>query len=288
MYKFEAPFASSMLEFSIIGSSNGLLYLIDSLFPEHTYLYNPFKREIFEIPIKHENCGQIFIHGFGFDPFGCDYKVVKISYFRDKYTHHLKDEYRGLIRHLPSKPNWQCHKRLIVSYNLVDDTTDEMACPCSDINYMFDRWIINHLAVLDKRLCASVPMIDCDAFDVWVMREYGVDESWVKEYSICINFPRSLVRHIERTHHIWRNRFGKKMVKVLGIFESGEVILEYEGERLAAYDTCNKSFKELKNKVMPRMYQAMFHIDSLVSPHLVYSMLNTPHLVNSNIVLNGL
>ncbi|XP_051152095.1 F-box protein At3g07870-like isoform X2 [Andrographis paniculata] len=312
VYEFETPFASSMSEFSIIGSSNGLLYLIDSLFPQHTYLYNPFTREYFEIPIKHENCGQIVIHGFGFDPVGCDYKVVKIAYCRDRYTYHVKDEYQGHIRPLPSiievyslrrnswtyngivpyiletwsspgvlvnnrlhwvtvwvkKPNWQCHKRLIVSYNLVDDTIDEMACPCSNSNYIFDRLIISHLAVLDKRLCASLPMLDRDAFDVWVMREYGVDESWVKEYSICINFPWSLIRHIEPPHHIWQNRFGKNMVKVLGILESGEVILEYVGERLVAYDPCNKSSKELKYNGMPRIYQAMFHIGSLVSPHL--------------------
>ncbi|XP_051151849.1 F-box protein At3g07870-like [Andrographis paniculata] len=226
VYKLETPFASSMPELSIIGSSNGLVYLIDSLFPEHTYIYNLFTREYFEIPIKRENCGQIFIHGFGFDHVGCDYKVVKISYCWDKYSHHLKDEYRELIRPLPLVIKvYSLHRNSWTDNGIVPYTLETWSSPGVLVNnrlhWVTYGWIISHLAILDKRLCASVPMIDRDAFDVWVMREYGVDESWVNEYSICINFPWSLVRHIETTHHIWRKRFGKKMVKVLGILESG-------------------------------------------------------------------
>ncbi|XP_051151901.1 F-box protein At3g07870-like [Andrographis paniculata] len=312
IYKFETPFASSMSEFSILGSSNGLLCLIDSLFNRYIYLYNPFTRDYFKIPTKHDSCGQIVFHGFGFDPVGCDYKVVKIAYCQDEYTYHYTKEYRGLIGPLPSfvevyskrsnnwtrkgiipytleiwsspgvlvsnklhwvtvwvkKPNWNHHKRLIVSYNLTDDTINELVCPCSDFNcILFGKWVCNYLGVLDKCLCISVPMREDGAFDVWVMRDYGVDESWVKEYSICIHFPGSLISQSERSYNIWLNRFGKKRMKVLCVLENGEVLLEYIGH-LVAYDPYSKTFKELKYKGMPRFYQATFHNGSLVSPHL--------------------
>ncbi|GFQ05137.1 F-box protein at3g07870 [Phtheirospermum japonicum] len=81
--KINIPVAISMPKFEIIGSSNGLLCLGDSLFPGSFCLYNPFRRGHLEIPNNFVFRDKFVVYGFGFHPITNDYKAIMIAN-RDK------------------------------------------------------------------------------------------------------------------------------------------------------------------------------------------------------------
>ncbi|KAI3457724.1 hypothetical protein Pfo_014387 [Paulownia fortunei] len=309
--KIDTPFAMSMPEFSIIGSSNGLLCLINTLFSESIYLYNPFTRDYLELPKNFEFQDQIVVYGFGFHPITNDYKVIKIAYYTNSFYHHMARHFQGFkanynrqasevqIYSLSSniwknkevvpyrlekwsspgvlvsgRLHWVSRwgkyngrlERIIVSYDLADDSFHVINNPGS-ASGSFGRWVSCHLAALDGCLCAAVPVPPGHgAFSIWIMQQYGVNESWVKEYTIGVYYPVSMISHeLERSYHIWRNMFGKKLVRILCVLKSGEVLLEYRGGGLVSYDLHNETFKELAYPGMPRIYQTTVHVGSLKS-----------------------
>ncbi|CAK9133360.1 unnamed protein product [Ilex paraguariensis] len=86
--KIQAPFSASMPEFDVVGSCNGLLCLFDSLFCDAIHIYNPFTRDLKELPKSFHFKEQEVIFGFGFHPATNEYKVIKIVYYNNAY-----DEY---------------------------------------------------------------------------------------------------------------------------------------------------------------------------------------------------
>lgn len=300
--RIDTPFAVSMPEFSIIGSSNGLLCLINTLFPESIYLYNPFTRDHLDLPKDYDFQDQIIVYGFGFHPVANDYKVIKIAYYTNlrglnpRYnrqesrvqTYSLSKnmwENKGVVQYrlekwsspgvlVSGRLHWVSRwgkfngrmGRTIISYDLSDDSFHTIANP-GCVSGPFGRWASCNLAALDGRLCAAVPVPPGHgAFDVWIMKEYGVSESWVKEYNVGVYYPVSMIsRELERSFCIWRNVLGKKLVRVLCVLRSGEVVLEYRGGGLVCYDPESGSFKELVYPGMPRIYQTTVHVGSLKS-----------------------
>ncbi|KAG8367450.1 hypothetical protein BUALT_Bualt16G0073400 [Buddleja alternifolia] len=284
--KFNIPFANSMPEFSIIGSCNGLLCLINTLFPESISMYNPFTRDYLELPKNFGSQDQIVAYGFGFNPVNNDYKVIKISYYTYKFYHHLARHFRAFkfyhnkqvsevqIYSLSSN-SWE--NKGVLAYRLEQWSSPGVLVntrlhwvityPDSNPGRPSGKWMSCHLTALDGCLCAAVPQPPGHgAFNIWVMKEYGVNESWTKDYSIGVYYPVSMISHQrERLRHIWRNMFGRKLVRVLCVMKSGEVVLEYRGGGLVSYDPNNGSFKELTFHGMPKIYQTIVHVGSLKS-----------------------
>ncbi|KAH6788626.1 ureidoglycine aminohydrolase [Perilla frutescens var. frutescens] len=288
--KIDTPFASRMPEFSILGSSNGLLCLINTLFPESIYLYNPFTRDHVELARNLDFQGQIVVYGYGFSPVTNDYKVIKIAYYTRGFRHESEVqifslrcnvwESRDMVPYrlekwsspgvvVSGRVHWVSRsrrsngrdERKIVSCDLADDSFHVVKQPGSFCD-PYGRWVSCHLAALDGCLCASIPAArGLGTFDVWIMKEYGVNESWMKAYSIGVYYPVSMISHqMERSSHIWRNMFSKKRVQILCVLESGELLLEYRGGGLVLYDIFLENFKELKLPGMPRLYQTTVHV----------------------------
>lgn len=150
---------------------------------------------------------------------------------------------------------------MIVSCSLENEEFHVMKQPAS---FSGSSCLSFSLAALDGCLCASARSLD--GFDFWAMKEYGVEESWVKAYSIGMYYPVSMISHeMERKSHIWRDRFCKKEVKILSVMDSGELLLEYRGGGLVLYDIRRKSYEEMKLPGMPRLYQTTLHVGSLKS-----------------------
>ncbi|KAK6146780.1 hypothetical protein DH2020_020649 [Rehmannia glutinosa] len=307
--KINIPFAMSLPEFNIIGSSNGLLCLINTLFPESIYLYNPFTRDHLEIPKNFGSQDQVVVYGFGFHLVTNDYKVIKITYYTASFYHHMAGLFRGfwqncgrqlsevqlyslrsnvwtnkgvvpyrlekwsspgvlVSRRLHWVSRWGNYydgrlQRVIVSFDLVNDSFNVIKHPGSNPGPV-GRWASCHLADLNGCLTATVPC-GHGAFSVWIMKEYGVNESWVNEYNIGAYYPVSMISGEFERFHIWRNMFGKKLVRVLCVLKSGELLLEYRGCGLVSYNLENGTFKEMVYPGMPRVYETMVHIGSLKS-----------------------
>ncbi|KDP30857.1 hypothetical protein JCGZ_13800 [Jatropha curcas] len=295
--RLNAPFWPVMPEFDVVGSCNSLLCLVDSLYHDSVYIYNPFSRNSLELPKSLNYLDQEVVFGFGYDPRSYKYKIVKIIYYRNGhgggggyprarrlvYTQSevqiltLGDrEWRSLGKiayqlvrrpaealvggrlHWVSRPRRYNPVRRIISFDLADEKFEEVQKPeCGGLskrNY--------HLVVLKGCLSAGV-YCNYGRIEIWVMKEYNVKESWVKEYSIGSYMPKGLKQNLERPFlKIWKNSLKGRVVRVLGVLKNGEVLLEYKSRILVSYDPNLGKFKDLSLQGIPKLFQTIVHVGS--------------------------
>ncbi|KAF2292365.1 hypothetical protein GH714_020693 [Hevea brasiliensis] len=148
--------------------------------------------------------------------------------------------------------------RLLVSLDLADEQFREVPKPDSGSlsrrNY--------HLAVLRGCLSAAV-YCSYGRLEIWVMKEYNVKESWVKEYSIGTYMPKGLKQNLDRPSKIWKSALNGRVVRVLGLLQNGEVLLEYKSRVLVTYDPNLGKFKDLTLQGTPKWFQTVVHVGSL-------------------------
>lgn len=189
--------------FRIIGSSsNGLICLVSK--DNQLGLFNPSTR-LFKLVPKLDYPFQInSCYGFGYDNAADDYKIVRVL-VKEFMVYSLRTDSwkimkrRGKLK-LSRDHNGDCvlvnnrlHWKLetdddilcILSFDLHDEEWSEVPMPNlshASINVSLSSSL--GLGVLDGSLCvlSSGFSNDEDYTDVWMMREYGVEESWTKVY----------------------------------------------------------------------------------------------------------
>ncbi|CAI9772594.1 unnamed protein product [Fraxinus pennsylvanica] len=294
--KIGTPFADSMPEFSVIGSVNGLLCLIDSLSADSIYIYNPFTRDYKVLPKSIEFQEQIVMFGFGFHPITKEYKLIKIVYYPNVnnlkiarkcsrlMTSHRSDvqiynlgtnewrsmgeaPYRLEKRSSPGvlvsgRLHWMSqmakYTRIIVSFDLSNDSFREIPNP--DTGHLI--WTSSHVAVLGGCLSAATHSGN-GALDIWVMKEYGVQESWVKMFTLGAYSPRTTGPELQNGCLSWHNFFAGNSVRILCVMETGEILVEYNGGILVCYNPDSGKFKNLSFQGMPKIFQTTVHVGSL-------------------------
>nr|XP_043626009.1 F-box/kelch-repeat protein At3g06240-like [Erigeron canadensis] len=224
------------------GSCDGLV-LVSQLCYIHAYrdfmLLNPTTRESMQLPqcgYYPRNIGELrcVTNGFGYDSVADDYKVVTLAYFG-----HIHDDYRNQViqtvvyslrsntwRHLSIDiPFYDCrftgdavylngfllwkgknkdNLHLIVAFSLVDESFSEVLVPnfSNDSNFMLSCC---KLVVLGGKLAMFmyekyIPL----KLEVWLMNEYGVQESWTKiPLDMYDNFPEAGYRIFDDNGKIW-------------------------------------------------------------------------------------
>ncbi|EXC34929.1 hypothetical protein L484_020046 [Morus notabilis] len=99
--------------------------------------------------------------------------------------------------------------------------------------------------------------------EIWVMKEYGVKESVVKEFNIASYEPEAF-EVIPGLAEISKNRKeGREIVinRVSCALRNGEILLEDEGRALLIYDPQTESFKDVELKGMPEMsFDTVVHV----------------------------
>ncbi|KAL3633649.1 hypothetical protein CASFOL_022411 [Castilleja foliolosa] len=294
--KINIPITMSIPEFYIIGSSNGLLCLVDTLFPDSFCIYNPFRRGHLEIPKNSEFKDRVVAYGFGFDPITNDYKVIMIAGctscnesndvpVSDVQIYSVKSSVwqnkgsvpysigtwskRGVLA--SGRLHWVSRgveingdlQRNIVTYNLANDSFDVIYGP-TPASLSRWRWAPSYLGELDGCLSVVVRVrIGNAEFDVWTLRDYGGRGSWVKAYNI------GTYHQVPRGVEGLRSLPVGVLKRIWCVMRSGELLLEYMGRgnnNLVTYDPRNKTFKRLDECLGIReVSDSLLHVGALTS-----------------------
>ncbi|XP_059289164.1 F-box protein At3g07870-like [Lycium ferocissimum] len=252
--KISNPIANSMPGFQVVGSCQGLLYIYESLRSKGLYVYNPFTGDYKELPKFREKSLDF---GFGFSPAINEYKVIRIIH----YGHWLPRK-----RDIQGKMHWVAlfgnylgrNDRLIVSFDLADEVFREVPIVDFGVDPRINKF---HLAVLGGCLAVAItlPHHTGRELEIWVMREYNVKESWVKEFKIGAYTPNpnSVTQH-------WQ-----PLLKVLCLLNNGKLLLEYNylpykySGYLISYDPQSGVFRTLKFEGMPDLFKTIVHVGCL-------------------------
>ncbi|KAM7280693.1 hypothetical protein ACFE04_007827 [Oxalis oulophora] len=236
--------------------------------------------------------GAVFCYGFGYDHLNDDYKVVRIAQFTDIYAkcmhcevmiYSLKQNaWRKVTQDFPYSltvvhnssafvsgnmhfqvepisqlaPVLLIHKRaanMIVAFDFSMENYNVVPLPHS----LLSRNIHLNFTVLGGCLCVIPITNRAVRGDIWVMKEYGVKDSWVKLFSVVPEGKKSNY---------------PDLLPVAFSTNGNKVLLEISGKgsqpkRLAWYDLKKKKMKFANklNKMLPHIFFADVTVESLVS-----------------------
>jgi len=279
---------------ALIGSCNGLIAIsIGQIAFNHPNganeitIWNPSTRKHRIIPflrlpipniMESDNINRccLCVHGFGFDPLSCDYKLLRISWIADPHDEFSFDPHVRLFssktnswKIIPSMPyaliyaqfmgvfvenslHWimtkklgGLHPSLIVAFDLTLEIFNVVPLPDVDnSNQSFDI----DVDVLGGCLCMTVNY-ETTKIDVWVMKEYGSRDSWCKLFTMvksCFDLPLKSLRPVGYSSD------GKK------------VLLRVDAEKLFWYDLKSEQVSYVEG--IPDFHGVMFCVGSLVPP----------------------
>ncbi|KAL7103079.1 hypothetical protein ACP275_08G158700 [Erythranthe tilingii] len=261
----------------ISNSCNGIV-LVTS---DPPVLWNPFSRDYKILPdFPAEFVAPAAYHskatyGFGYDSRNDDYKVVRVLEFRRTVTHifmasevkiySLKSDSWRRIEPLPypiqsSWGSWRVHVNGVlhsVVRGSVPENESRIMCFSLETEKHHRTMMIPNgnrlrggvvgLNLIDD--CLSVVCLSRSGVGVWVMKEYGVDSSWIK--LVSVNPPA-----FERKHYADPLVYSK---------EGDKVLLNCDNERLVWYDLRKQSVDYVRVDGSRSSFYAEACVESLVS-----------------------
>ncbi|XP_019232636.1 PREDICTED: F-box protein At3g07870-like isoform X2 [Nicotiana attenuata] len=284
--QFDFPF-ECYSHFNIVGSCNGLLCLSDDLwgYRDRSYIWNPSIRKSVKLPepiFTYRTYGP-FDHtlGFGFDSVTNDYKVVRIVHselYTDWVPPHAElyklstgvwqdiTPVSPSCMYVPKIPgfymNGTCHwiaskqkggesQNMIVLFDVHEETFWEMMVPDSLV-WNFSGFFCNEFVLFasDESLCLADSSSGNDkTIDIWMMKEYGDPESWVKQFSISsrdVSFNVGVVDEFFSMLHGGRQRqVAHFLVKPIASRKHGEILWRADNGLLVSYDPVAENIKNL-------------------------------------------
>ncbi|GER56475.1 F-box and associated interaction domains-containing protein [Striga asiatica] len=277
----EFPFRSINPFFTIVGACNGLICLSDDrmYYTPTIILWNPLLKKSVLLPKPdpiHNFCGTFSQSlGFGFDLISTDYKVVRIAYadhisvrrplveLYELSTHEWRDlSFLALDHVIYSKSrsayvngatHWVTRHvdsyDLVLSFHMSNEVFSEVLLPCSLTDD--DLAVVKDLLVLNDSL--ALILSSMSSFCVWVMKEYGVRESWSKHLSFDL---RSLGERLVRP--LWVRKGGG----ILAVLEDGRLICCNLGEGKEKDEEIIKDIGVGRSR--SEDYRRSIHVDSHV------------------------
>ncbi|GKU87423.1 hypothetical protein SLEP1_g1820 [Rubroshorea leprosula] len=242
----------------VVNSCNGLLCLRTPIYDDPGMVCNPVTGEYVSIPRSKRKHGWARQHlGIGFTAFGFSFRTYRCKVIRsvhlfvstpnDSYFHDREaeiftvgeDSWRS-IGPAPLFPfessatvfskgevHWLCTDSKtvgsITSFNFEDEKFGEIPSP-----FHYKRGGCNvRMGILGECLYLT-DIVSYDRFEVWVMKEYGVQDSWTKEFVIenqgLYVWPRGLYQPIK-------------------YLQNGDVLMFHPSNAFAAYNPSKKGFR---------------------------------------------
>ncbi|XP_039157329.1 F-box protein At3g07870 [Eucalyptus grandis] len=219
--QIEIPFVAPPNRYALVGSCNGLICVSESSSDgteRALYLWNLFTRKHKAVRLPRPERmpplsvgGAHVVLGFCFDAKSNDYRVVRIIRYLGIRRRRFRNKKPRVEVYSFRTDSWKtlecevpllCHSAVflngnlhwysfngewggygsIVLFNVADEVFDEMALP-EEISPHF----VLSVAVLNDLL--AVFFSDGEANFVWVMKDYGVPESWTKLYTFEATGP---------------------------------------------------------------------------------------------------
>jgi F-box interacting protein len=269
-------------EFNVVGSCKGLLCLCDSSEENLLYVYNPFSRDYIMLPKSEELPNQSTVYGFGFSQTTNKFKVIQaVNPLRPRAPHwrqiglmSFQAEVQILtlgspawrtLGKLPYRQIYQEPSQVLVCGRIHWSVSSGSDCPIISFDFEDEQF----REVPKPPDCTSWPNMDlvdfggCLAavsyseFEIWIMKEYDVKESWIKEFNIGKHLPRSLD---EEDGWFYLNIYKSRVV---GLLKNSKVLLEYECRALVTYDPKDGTFEHLTFPGMPSWFKVIVHEGSL-------------------------
>ncbi|XP_021719571.1 F-box protein CPR30-like isoform X1 [Chenopodium quinoa] len=264
----------------VLGSCNGLLCLSngESHGKNGTIIYNPVTRKSREVPaskLKIPYGYESVIYGFGYDLVNDDYKVVRVIQYSTEHPDFYDSEVKVFslkanswrrIRDFPReyylsyKRGWGVYvsgclhwmitlkpdsngSKLIVAFDLSSEVCKAVLLPKISAGEV-------HLTVeVLGQFLSLLVNYPSNRSEVWVLKEYGVVESWSKLFTV--SQPDS-IGPFEYVRPIAYSKDGSK------------VLLEQDLQKLIWYDVESQSAADVKIPGMPSHPGATMLVESLV------------------------
>ncbi|KAH6760332.1 hypothetical protein C2S51_017281 [Perilla frutescens var. frutescens] len=249
----------------VAGCCNGLVCIL--LDGKHFMLWNPSTRMSKKLPaMDHKiNRGHITNYGFGFDDLSGDYKVFGIASFfwiTGKYeaickvyslqTNSWKIVKKGNVspfdkegKFASGKLHW--NRTLGLYWNIVSFDLRSEVCGAVELPSCFsDHGFYGSMGVLGG--CLSMLCDYKSRLDMWVMKQYGVKESWDK------------VVTVPYLHNPERSSFSA----LFAIGPNGEVLLTY-GSTFVIYYPEDNGFRHCQVTDLDIFREPNIYVESLVS-----------------------
>lgn len=266
---------------SIVGSCNGLICLHEN--KGDFFLWNPCTRDTLKLPGVTYFLSSPMFYGFGYDSTIEDYKVIvggtsssesgllttTIALFTLKSgswrtvqgLNYVKLNGQGCLLNealhwVEFEWRWEGYFNVlssrIISFDLAGEKFQEMV-PLS--SYLSDQKYIS-IRIGTTTNCLFVYMFNHSNFSdiaitIWVMKEYGVKESWTK----IIDIPSELFRPLQ----------GVFFLNLICILESGEVCMSYSSG-LVSYNPKENTFRSVLSSPVILLPEAIMYVETLVSP----------------------
>ncbi|TXG64939.1 hypothetical protein EZV62_011933 [Acer yangbiense] len=245
------PFATELMDWNIIGSCNGVLCLCSNSDRSLIYMWNPFISKYITLPRPFYKYNIRYV-GFGVDHLSGhldDFKVVTISASANAEVYSLrKNSWKIVPEGFPPSIELSCCPRdhpvfvkgcvhwcarvscyldskcpwLIVSFDFVNEVFQKIMLP-NDLSTSDGAKFLN---VVNGCLCVFAGVDEvCSSYELWVMKEYSVVESWTRT---CI---------IEKPDKYW---WPLGFTRTGGIFAQG--VCEHGDSTLLTYQPDTKTF----------------------------------------------
>ncbi|XP_060190321.1 F-box/kelch-repeat protein At3g06240-like [Lycium barbarum] len=269
--EFDFPFECGRL--NIVGSCNGLLCFSDDYriggFRDLFYLWNPSIRKSFQLPqpiFTLETRGPRgfdHTHGFGFDRVTNDYKVVRIVPTNEVPPHvelhklstgvwqditHVSPHLEFLVRIPGVYVNGACHwvasgrQNMIVLFDVHEEKFSDIMAPDSLVNKSLGSFGGGCLILLlgfKFTLFGGCLHGGDGIIDIWLMKEYGEAESWMKQFRIKlshITYPVDVVDVFFSPLSFLERPIASR--------KNGEILWRADEGLLVSYDPATEKIKE--------------------------------------------
>ncbi|KAK9130522.1 hypothetical protein Sjap_011009 [Stephania japonica] len=261
----------------ILGSCNGLLLVL--LHDVYMFLWNPSTREykiLPESPGLFEGSNLYISYGLGYDPITHDYKVVEVhSRDNDSDDEYGDDDTRkaDAIVYSLALDSWKIipdlpYEFTDVTGKLVNGAIHWEGSPSDamDMSFFIISFDIGNeefrevplpefkngkewarMAVLDGHLC--ILRYRALGLEVWVMKNYGVRESWTMFFSIGqpVYIPR------------------KELISPLCILKNGEILVNKQGKCLMLYNPKDGRVRNICIRGLSKWNEMEIYVESLVT-----------------------